>query len=92
MLTHGWKQVGGRKARIAGSALLVALGSAACVPPLRYNPIAPIVGTIGANSSLVGCNRAGDRIVLTASAHLDPSCVYSRGVTITKSNYQKIVP
>lgn len=28
-------------------------------------------------SKLVGCDRAGERVELTASAHLDPSCTYS---------------
>ncbi|HEY8543953.1 MAG TPA: right-handed parallel beta-helix repeat-containing protein, partial [Acidimicrobiales bacterium] len=34
---------------------------------------------------LVGCDRADERIVLTASAHLDPSCTYTAGVDITAS-------
>ena len=37
-------------------------------------------------STLVGCDRAADRVVLTASAHLDPSCTYTAGFEITASH------
>jgi len=36
-------------------------------------------------SELVGCEQADTRVVLSASAHLDPSCVWTRGVEIVAS-------
>ena len=33
------------------------------------------------DSTLVPCTRAAERVVLTASAHLDPSCTYTGGPT-----------
>ena len=38
------------------------------------------------DSQLVGCDQANQQIELTASAHLDPSCTYTRGVEILTSN------
>jgi parallel beta-helix repeat protein len=38
-----------------------------------------------AGSRLVGCDRANDRVELTATSHLDPRCVYTRGFEITES-------
>ena len=38
------------------------------------------------DSELIGCDRADEKIDLTASAHLDPSCTYTRGVEILASN------
>lgn len=49
----------------------------ACEP----EPLPPPDGA----STPVGCDRADERIVLTASAHLDPACEYTAGVTITTS-------
>jgi parallel beta-helix repeat protein len=37
-------------------------------------------------SELVGCGRAGERVALTADAHLDPSCDYTAGFDIATSD------
>jgi parallel beta-helix repeat protein len=39
----------------------------------------------GEGSVLVGCDRAGERVVLTVSSHLDPACTYTAGFDITAS-------
>jgi|GEM_PF-557201 len=55
-------------------------------------PAAVLLGLVGAaaavepGSALITCDRADQRLRLTASAHLDPSCVWTRGVEITASN------
>jgi parallel beta-helix repeat protein len=49
----------------------------ACEPA----PLPPPAG----ESVLVGCDRADERIVLTATSHLDPGCTYTAGVDITAS-------
>ena len=53
----------------------LALITAACQP---LPPVEP-------GSTLVDCSRAGERVELTASAHLDPSCTYTAGFDITAS-------
>lgn len=55
--------------------LVVALGLAAC------EPLPPPE----AGSQLVGCDRAAERLVLTATTHLDPSCAYTGSVEIATS-------
>ena len=37
-------------------------------------------------SQLIDCSQAGDRVEITVDSHLDPSCVWTRGVRITASN------
>jgi len=37
-------------------------------------------------SELITCDRADDRIELTVTSHLDPSCTWTRGVEILASN------
>lgn len=37
-------------------------------------------------SQLIDCSQAGTRVEITTSSHLDPSCVWTRGVRITASN------
>ncbi len=54
-------------------AALVALTSVAAAAP------AP-------GSQLIDCSQAGDRVEITVSSHLDPSCVWTRGVRITASD------
>jgi parallel beta-helix repeat protein len=36
-------------------------------------------------STLVGCDRAAERIQVTATSHLDPSCTYTAGLDVTAS-------
>jgi len=54
-------------------------------------PAAVLLGLVGVaaavepGSELITCDRADQRLRLTASAHLDPSCVWTRGVEITAS-------
>ena len=38
------------------------------------------------DSALVGCDRADERITAVVNTHLDPSCVYTKGIDITASN------
>lgn len=37
-------------------------------------------------SQLIDCSQADTRVEITVSSHLDPSCVWTRGVRITASN------
>ena len=63
-----------RIAHLLGSfAALAALTSAAAAAP---EP----------GSQLIDCSQAGDRVEITVSSHLDPSCVWTRGVRITASD------
>ena len=39
----------------------------------------------GGGSTLIGCDRAAERIAVTADAHLDPSCTYTAGLDISTS-------
>ena len=55
------------------AALACALGARAAV-------------AVDPGSQLITCDRAGDRIRIDVSSHLDPSCTWTRGVEITASN------
>jgi parallel beta-helix repeat protein len=68
----------GRRACTAVVVVVVMGALAACrpVPPLPP----PQDG-----SQLIGCDRAGERVQLTATSHLDASCVYTAGFDITAS-------
>ncbi|MEW6270452.1 MAG: right-handed parallel beta-helix repeat-containing protein, partial [Thermodesulfobacteriota bacterium] len=59
--------------------LLVATALLGALLPASAHAVDP-------GSELVGCDRADERITLTASAHLDPSCTYTRGVEIVASD------
>ncbi len=49
--------------------------------------LTPVAGAAPApGSQLIDCSQAGDRVDITVSSHLDPSCVWTRGVRITASN------
>jgi parallel beta-helix repeat protein len=37
-------------------------------------------------SQLIGCDRAGDRVEVTVTSHLDPACTYTRGLDVTGSD------
>jgi len=50
--------------------------------------IAPPAFAVGENSELITCDRADERIELTANAHLDPSCTWTRTVEIVASNVE----
>ncbi len=67
---------------------LVVLGTTllgACQPPYVPRAVAPLLGAPAPGSTLVGCDQAATVVVLTADAHLDPSCSYTRGVEIHTS-------
>src|SRR4029079_7173544 len=36
-------------------------------------------------SALIPCSQADERVVITMSSHLDPSCTYTKGIEITAS-------
>ena len=65
--------------------LAVALVLASCQPAFPERPVVPR-GKISASSRLIGCDQADERVQLTVSAHLDPSCTYHEGFDITASN------
>lgn len=67
-----------RKAVGAATAVVVGATLAACEPPPPLPP--PGVGSV-----LIGCDRAGERIAITADSHLDPSCTYTAGIDISTS-------
>ena len=58
---------------------LVALGLiatlVACDPPPKPDP----------GSTLIPCSQADQRVVITVSSHLDPSCTYTKGIEVTAS-------
>jgi len=58
---------------LGSCAVLAALTSAAAAAP------AP-------GSQLIDCSHADERVEITVSSHLDPSCVWTRGVRITASD------
>jgi parallel beta-helix repeat protein len=64
-----------RVATAAAAAGVVVAGLVACepLPP-------PAEG-----STLLGCDRAGERLVVTESSHLDPACTYTLGLDVTAS-------
>src|SRR6188508_2769188 len=58
-------------ALLAGVALAALAAPAAAVDP---------------GSELITCDRADERVEITVSSHLDPSCTWTRGVEILASN------
>jgi hypothetical protein len=56
-------------------AAMPVLGAMAVAAPARADGV-----------PVVGCDQAANRITLTASATLDPSCTYTQGIDITASN------
>lgn len=54
--------------------------------PDDFGASSTLVGAIDPGSTLVGCEDANTRIIATASIHLDPSCTYTRGVSIRASD------
>lgn len=64
----------------------LALANAGCVPSAQEQPLAALVGDPAPGSEAVGCERADDLVVLTRSAHLDPSCTYTRGIEVRASD------
>lgn len=63
--------------------LVFALG---CVLPWTERPLDSLVGAIDPGSTLAGCDRADQRIVVTTSTHLDPACTYTKGVEVRASD------
>ncbi len=66
--------------------VLLLLMLLACVPSAQEEPLAGLVGDVSPGSEPVGCERASQLIALAHSAHLDPSCTYTRGVEIHASD------
>jgi parallel beta-helix repeat protein len=67
-----------RPRAFAGIASVVAVGVVtACGPVLLPPP--------DAGSQLIGCERAGERVQVTVTSHLDPGCVYTAGFDIETS-------
>lgn len=69
---------------LLGLVLLVAVMG--CPPRSGERVLSNLVGTPAANSVPIGCDRAGETLVLTTSAHLDPSCTFTGGVEIRASD------
>ncbi len=67
-------------------ALAVMLGFAAPFPLAAVPASASAPGSTASVGAPVPCDRAAERITLTASADLDPSCTYTGGFDITASN------
>ena len=65
----------GARAAAGIVAVVVGLVLTACEP---LPPPAP-------GSTLIDCSRAAERVVLTASSHLDPACTYTGGFEIATS-------
>lgn len=53
--------------------------------PAAFGPAAAPVGSPAPGSVLVPCSQAATHLTLTASAHLDPTCTWTRGVDIATS-------
>ena len=49
-------------------------------------PLGGVIGTPEVGSVAIGCAQAGDRIEITQSSHLDPSCDWTAGFDITASD------
>lgn len=62
------------------------LAPAVLMAAALFGPSAALA--VGPGSQLITCDRANDRIELTANAHLDPSCTWTRGVEIIASNVE----
>ena len=56
-----------------------------CVPA-GERPLATLVGTLAPDSELAGCDRADEAITVVANTHLDPACVYTKGLAIRASD------
>lgn len=67
----------GRAARAITVAVTVTVGLAGT----GCEPLPPPDG----GSTLVGCDRAGERIEVTVTSHLDPACTYTQGLDVTAS-------
>lgn len=70
------------------SVLASALAAVAPVAPVAAaTDLAPITGpTSAASPVVIGCDRADDRVEVTADAVLDPTCTYSAGFDVTASD------
>jgi parallel beta-helix repeat protein len=78
---------GARRLRGGAVAATIALVIAAgCVPPAAERAVDPAPPTVDPGSQLIGCDQAAARVVVTASAHLDPACTYTGGFDVTASD------
>ena len=63
---------------------LVAMGVGAALALTAVAACEPLPPPDG-GSVLIGCDRADERVVVTASSHLDPACTYTAGLDISTS-------
>jgi parallel beta-helix repeat protein len=68
---------------IGAAALALTVG---CKPIFIESPVSPLVGTIDPASTLIGCDQAANALTITGTSHLDPTCTYSGGITITSGS------
>lgn len=54
-----------------------------CMPLLPLGP--EPVGVVDPGSTLIGCERAEEHVVVSADAHLDPACTYTGGFEVVAS-------
>lgn len=66
-------------------ALLLGDGPAGSETPPEPG-VPTVLPDVAEHSTLLPCARAGERIVLTASAHLDPGCIWTAGFDIVASD------
>ena len=65
---------------------LAALIAATLLPPTHAG------AQVDPGSQLIGCDQADERIEITVSSHLDPSCTWTRGVEILASERDARLP
>jgi parallel beta-helix repeat protein len=65
---------------LARTALLPALLLAAFLLPLRS------ARAVDPGSTLIGCDQADTQVTISETSHLDPSCIWTRGVQIVASD------
>jgi parallel beta-helix repeat protein len=66
--------------------LVALLAASACRPVLQDTGITRLAGDVDESSQLIGCDRAAERVNVTVTSHLDPSCTYTGGFDVTASN------
>ncbi len=73
--------------RVAVSAVaVIGLVSACCVNGVAPSASAAVATAGASHAAMVPCSQAAQRLTITASVQLDPSCTYSGGFDITESN------
>jgi parallel beta-helix repeat protein len=65
---------------------VVAAAFTGCRPVLVERTIGVLSGPLASTSVLLGCDQAAQKLVITTTSHLDPSCTYTGGVEIATSH------